>query len=161
MGAATALLAAADEPAISALVAASGFADFGLMIERQYRKLSHLPSCFLPGVLVLARRLTGVDLQRLRPVETARALVGRPVLVIHSEGDRYVPVADARAIAKACGGALWTTPTQRHIGRYGGGPQAYTERAQAYFGGHLAGISRPSAGAGNRSTPAPACAPSH
>ena len=137
MGASTALLAAADEPAIAALVADSAFADFAEMIERQFKRLSSLPGWFLPGALAVGRLLTGVDLRGVSPLASAAALVGRPVLVIHSEGDRFVPVADAQALAKATGADLWTTATQRHIGSYGGGPEAYTARVLAFFVQHL------------------------
>lgn len=137
MGASTALMAAADEPAIAALVADSAFADFALMIERQFRRRSGLPGFFLPGALALGRLLTGVDLRRVRPIAHARALSGRPVLVIHSEGDRMIPVDDARAIARASGAELWTTPTQHHIGSYGGAPAAYIDRVLAFFVRHL------------------------
>ena len=34
----------------------------------------------------------GGSLCLVRPLASAAALVGRPVLVIHSEGDRFVPV---------------------------------------------------------------------
>jgi dipeptidyl aminopeptidase/acylaminoacyl peptidase len=133
MGAATALLAAADEPAIAAVVADSPFADFGTMIERQFRKLSGLPALFLPGTLAIVRLLTGVDLQRVRPVEHAPALAGRAVLVVHSEGDRFIDVADARAIAAASGAELWTTPTHAHIGSYSAGPAGYAARVVKFF----------------------------
>ena len=53
MGAASALLAAADDTVIEAVVADSAFAHFGAMIEPQFRQLSGLPSFFVPGALVL------------------------------------------------------------------------------------------------------------
>ncbi len=137
MGASTALLAAADEPAIQALVADSPFADFAAMIERQFRRLSHLPGFFLPGALVMGRLMTGVDLCRVCPLASAATLGSRPMLVIHSEGDRFVPVDDARAIARASGAELWTTATQRHIGSYLGHPEAYAARVLAFFDQHL------------------------
>jgi len=137
MGASTALLAAADEPAILALVADSPFADFAAMIERQFRRLSHLPGFFLPGALAIGRLMTGVDLRSVCPLASAATLGSRPVLVIHSEGDRFVPVDDARAIARASGAELWTTATQRHIGSYGGHPEAYAARVLTFFDRHL------------------------
>jgi dipeptidyl aminopeptidase/acylaminoacyl peptidase len=137
MGASTALLAAAAEPAIAAVVADSPFADFAQMIERQFRRLSHLPGFFLPGALAAGRLLTGVDLRRVCPLASAAALAGRPVLVIHSTGDRFVPVADAHAIAAASGADLWTTATRCHIGSYGGAPAAYTARVLGFFNRHL------------------------
>lgn len=137
LGASTALMAAADEPAITALVADSPFADFAQMMERQFRKLSKLPRFFLPGALACGRLFTGTDLRRVCPLAHAGALRGRPMLVIHGEGDRFVPVADARVIARASGAELWTTDAQRHIGSYGAAPAAYTERVLAFFSQHL------------------------
>lgn len=139
MGAASALLAAAEEPGVAALVADSAFADFAVMIERQYGRLCRLPRCFLPGALAASRLLTGVDLSRVSPLRAATALRGRPVLVIHSEGDRFIPVADGRAIAAACGAGLWTTDTPSHIGTYRALPAQYTERVLAFFAQHLGG----------------------
>lgn len=137
MGAATALLAAAEEPAIRAVVADSAFADFQTMMQRQYRKLSGLPPCFLPGALLLSRLFTGVDVRQVRPLEQARRLQRRPVLVIHSEGDRFVPPADAHALAGVMGAECWTTDSPGHIGSYRAQPLAYTERVLGFFGRHL------------------------
>ncbi|MBI5719077.1 MAG: alpha/beta fold hydrolase [Burkholderiales bacterium] len=133
MGAASTLLAAADEPAIAAVVADSAFADFGQMIERQYRKLSGLPGFLLPGTLAIGRLLTGVALQRVRPLEAASRLGGRPCLLIHSAGDRFIPAADAKRLAAAAGAELWITESEGHIGSYRAEPAAYTERVLAFF----------------------------
>ena len=138
MGAASSLLAAADDLAIGAVVADSAFADFAQMIERQYRRLSRLPVFLLPGALALARALTGVRLDRMRPLAAATALAGRPVLVIHSEGDRFIPADDARALARQARAQLWITPSRGHVGSYRAGPEAYTERVLGFFGQHLA-----------------------
>jgi len=63
MGAATALLAAADEPVLKRARVDSPFADFGEMIERQYPQLSGgLPSWLLPGALLVGRWLSGTEL---------------------------------------------------------------------------------------------------
>lgn len=140
MGAASTLLAAADEPGIHAVVADSAFCDFGQMIERQYRKLSHLPGFVLPGALAIGRALTGVALQTVRPLEAAvrLGLASRPCLLIHSAGDRFIPPADAERLAAASGGELWITQSQGHIGSYRAQPAAYTERVLAFFAQHLA-----------------------
>jgi len=137
MGAASALLAAAEEEKVLAVVADSPFADFGRMIERQYPRVCRLPRLFLPGALLLARLFTGVDLRRVKPLRHAAALLGRPVLVIHSEGDRFVPVADGRDIAAACGARLWTTATSGHVGSYRGCPVQYTALVLESFERHL------------------------
>lgn len=138
MGAASTLLAAADEPAIEALVADSAFADFGQMIERQYRKLTRLPAWVLPGALAIGRALTGVQLRQVRPVDAARRLAGRPCLLIHSAGDRFIPSADSRRLASAAGADLWITNSLGHVGSYRAEPAAYTERVLGFFEQHLA-----------------------
>jgi dipeptidyl aminopeptidase/acylaminoacyl peptidase len=138
MGAASTLLAAADEPGIHAVVADSAFCDFGQMIERQYRKLTRLPMILLPGALAIGHALTGVALQTVRPLEAAARLVGRPCLLIHSAGDRFIPVADARRLAAAAQGELWITENEGHIGSYRAEPVAYTARVLGFFEQHLA-----------------------
>lgn len=140
MGAASTLLAAADEPGIRAVVADSAFCDFGQMIERQYRKLSHLPGFVLPGALAIGRALTGVALQTVRPLEAAARLgrASRPCLLIHSAGDRFIPPVDAERLAAASHGELWITQSQGHIGSYRAQPAAYTERVLGFFAQHLA-----------------------
>lgn len=140
MGAASTLLAAADEPGIHAVVADSAFCDFGQMIERQYRKLSHLPGFVLPGALAIGRALTGVALRTVRPLDAARrlGLASRPCLLIHSAGDRFVPAADACRLAEAAKGELWITDSPGHIGSYRAEPAAYTTRVLGFFEQHLA-----------------------
>ena len=138
MGAATALLAAADEPMLRALVVDSPFADFAEMIERQYRKLSGgLPSWLLPGALLIGRGLSGAELRRVCPLQAAATLRGRPVLVIHSRDDRFIPVQDAHRIAASCGGELWVTEGPGHLGSYRCAPKVYEDRVVAFFAQHL------------------------
>jgi pimeloyl-ACP methyl ester carboxylesterase len=137
MGATTSLRAAAAELAIGAVVADSPFADFGQMIERQYRKLVRLPRFVLPGALVIGRWLTGVSFADLRPVVEMPALRGRPVLVIHGEADPFVPVEHARAIAEITGAALWVTASTRHLGSYRDVPDLYRAVIGGFFREHL------------------------
>lgn len=138
MGGASTLLAAADEPAIAAIVADSAFADFGQMIQRQFRKLSRLPGCVLPAALLISRALTGIALQHVRPLDAAARLAGRPCLLIHSLGDRFVPAVDAERLAEAARAELWITESDRHIGSYSAAPEDYTQRVLGFFSRHLA-----------------------
>ncbi len=133
MGGASALLAAAIEPGIEAVVADSAFADLSRIFERQFRKLCRLPGCVLPGALFITRLLTGEDLRRVSPLAAVPALAGRAVMVIHSEGDRFVPPEDAQRLAQASGAECWTTATQGHIGSFRAEPGAYTERVTGFF----------------------------
>ncbi len=137
MGGTTAALAAAEEPAIGALVIDSAFASFEQMIERQYARQVALPALFLPGALAIGRLLIGVDVRRVQPLACMPQLRGRPVLVIHSQGDRFVPASDAHALAEACGGECWRTDNQGHTGSYRAVPLAYEVRVTTFFARHL------------------------
>ena len=139
MGAASALLAAADDTVIEALVADSAFAHFGAMIERQFRHLSGLPSFFVPGALALGWCLTGQRLADVSPLAAAASLIGRPLLVVHSQGDRFVSVDDAVAIAGAAAAECWITDSEGHIGSFLSAPAVYTERIVSFFAQHLGG----------------------
>ena len=137
MGAASALLAAADDAVVEALVADSSFAHFGTVIERQFRHLSGLPSFVLPGALALGRCLTGQRLAEVSPLAAAASLIGRPLLVVHSQGDRFVSVDDALAIAGAAAAECWITDSEGHIGSFAAAPALYAERVVSFFAQHL------------------------
>lgn len=139
MGAASALLAAADDAVVEAVVADSAFAHFGTMIERQFRHLSGLPSFFVPGALALGRCLTGQRLAEVSPLAAAARLIGRPLLVVHSQGDRFVSVDDAVAIAGAAAAECWITDSDGHIGSFAAAPALYAERVVSFFSQHLCG----------------------
>ena len=138
MGAASALLAAADDTVVEAVVADSAFAHFGAMIERQFRQLSGLPSFFVPGALALGWCLTGQRLADVSPLAAAASLIGRPLLVVHSQGDRFVSVDDAVAIAGAAAAECWITDSEGHIGSFAAAPGLYAERVVTFFAQHLA-----------------------
>lgn len=137
MGAASALLAAADDNVIEALVADSAFAHFGVMIKRQFGHLSGLPAFFVPGALALGWCLTGRRLASVSPLLAAANLIGRPLLVVHSQGDPFVSVDDAVAIAGAAAAECWITDTSSHIGSFAAAPALYAERVVSFFAQHL------------------------
>ena len=139
LGASTALRAAAAEPAVGGVVADTPFADFGAMMRTQFRRLTGLPLWFLPGALVIGRLLSGVQAAAVRPVDDMPALRGRPVLVIHSLLDSFIPVAHGRMIARASGGRLWLTRAPRHIGSYAAMQHTYTAVVSDFFCLHLLG----------------------
>jgi len=133
MGAVATLKAAALEPAIEAVVADSAFADLGEILQHNYRRLTHLPGAMFPAAALAARWFTGVDLRRFRPLDLASALASRPVLLIHSEGDRLVPCEHAHCLARAIGAPLWTTPSKGHLSSYRSDPAAYALLLHRFF----------------------------
>jgi uncharacterized protein len=158
MGGVAALQAAARDEAIGAVAADSPYADFGAMIDRRFTKISRLPRWFLPGALALAWLLTGVHLRRVRPIDDAGRLRGRPLLIVHGRHDPFVPVADARALAAASDATLWLTDSAHHLGSYRDAPETYGLRMAEFFGDSLqpqsAHRAEPAVAAVDRAAPA-------
>ena len=99
MGAATALKAAAVDPRIVALILEAPYRDLKDAVAAVLRRLK-IPGAFAPLILIRARFLAGVALDRPRPIDLAPT-VRAPVLILHGSEDRIVPVADARALSGA------------------------------------------------------------
>ncbi len=133
MGGACALAAAAQELAVGALVTDSAFADFDDMMHRKFRKLTGLPNLFLPGALLVGRLVLRENLRLNKPVRDAVHMVGRPVLVIHSDSDQFVPLDHAQAIAIASAAQLWVTKGPHHMASFRQDPTLYCGRVSAFF----------------------------
>lgn len=134
MGAATALLYAATDPRVRAVVADSAYAALGDVLDDQIPKASGLPTFFTPGVIVMSRPLIGIDAHSIRPIESVRQLGTRrtPLLVIHGDADQTVPFRHglqlADAYRAASGGAAADTyfvPGAAHVGSYEVNPGLY------------------------------------
>ncbi len=139
LGAATLLLAAAQEPAIQAVVSDSAYADIIPVLERVIPQMSGLPSAFTPGVLTAARVMYGVNYYAVRPVDVVARLAPRPVLFIHGSADTYIPPSNMTELANAAQrgqGArvqTWLVPGAQHAKAYKVAGQAYVDRVVAFF----------------------------
>jgi uncharacterized protein len=153
MGGASAIAAAAAEPALGALVTDSAFADLHALLQLRYQRLTRLPRWSLRGALLASRMLTGVSLTARPPQATIAALRGRPVLVIHAAGDPFVPVTHAETLAHASNGTLWITPGTYHLGSASALGDAYIERVTGFFATELRRASPQSERRASHATP--------
>jgi alpha-beta hydrolase superfamily lysophospholipase len=132
IGASAALLAAAEEPAVQAVVADSPRVEAHADAERLV-----VPPPVLAFVRWLGRALSGVDLGRRPVLGSLPALRDRAVLIIHGQGDRVVAPAVAQQLAKACGARLWLTASQSHAGTLHEALPLYITRVVDFFSQHL------------------------
>ncbi len=150
MGAAVALMVCSAPGNAAAVVADSAFADLWLMIKRAQSGVGKALIVANPGMGAMARMLFGVDINEVSPARSL-AMSESPVLIIHGEEDRVVPVDHARLLAKAAGsmsgeieesdGKLWIVPGAGHLEAYRTAPREYVGRVTAFFDSHLtAGI---------------------
>jgi competence protein ComEC len=99
MGAATALKAAASDPRIAALILEAPYLDLASAVAAVLRRM-RIPGGLAPLVLLRARILAGVPLDRPRPADLAPR-VHAPTLILHGSDDPIAPIAGARALAAA------------------------------------------------------------
>ena len=138
LGAAAAIGAAAEEPAIGVLVLDSGFADINTLIGEQWEKASGLPRPFLYSALLMARLMTGVDLTQAQPARDLAQFAPKPILLIHCAADDYVPPANLESLHAAAPTAqTWVIRGANclHSEGFNADPAAYGARIQDFFAG--------------------------
>lgn len=142
MGAATALLSAAEEPGIRAVVADSPYAVASELLAQETARSTPFPQwltpAFIPAVKLLADWRYGIDIDALAP-ERAVARLGYPALVIHGDGDTRIPVSHGARVAEAGppGTELWRVPGVKHVEAFEASPAEYVERVAQYLGARL------------------------
>ncbi|MGY4829948.1 alpha/beta hydrolase [Sphaerotilaceae bacterium SBD11-9] len=131
MGASAALLAAAEEPAVCAVVADSPRGAAHDAVQ------STEGGVMLPLARWMGRLLSGVDIGQRPLLGSLSALHNRAVLIVQGRGDRVVTPAAAQALAKACGARLWLTASQTHAGTLHEALPLYITRVVDFFSQHL------------------------
>jgi fermentation-respiration switch protein FrsA (DUF1100 family) len=136
MGGAVALLGAAGEPAVRAIVTDCAFCRQEELIRAEWRRRLRLPST--PAVELAERLLQRLHGFRFRDVD-ALAVVGRiaprPLLLIHAEDDAIVPVGDVHRLYAAAGEGkdLWLIPDVAHCCGYFADRAGYCARVVDFF----------------------------
>lgn len=139
MGAAASMLAAADDPAIGALMEDCGYATIKPIIEHEWSSASGLPGIFLPSTILMSQVLYGIDLGAARPVDQIGRMAGRQVLIIHGTSDTLVPPENATELAAALPTAhVWLVAGAAHARSYNHDPEAYQQRVTTFFRNALA-----------------------
>jgi fermentation-respiration switch protein FrsA (DUF1100 family) len=136
MGAATALMGAAEEPDIDCVVADSSFADMEGIMEGEFTERSRFPGFFITPVLFMVKIMYGVDFSAVKPVESVPEIAPRPILFIHGEKDDFVPLDHTYRLYAASQNPddiLWIVPGAEHVKGYITRPTEYIEKITAFF----------------------------
>jgi len=139
MGGSALILAAAHEPAISAIVSDSTAADYTPILEREIPNGAHLPPLFTPGTLMAAYAIYGINFYAVRPVDVVSHLAPRPIFFIHGSADTFVPPSNMGELAAAARAApnahvqTWIVPGANHAQSYNTQPQEYVSRIVAFY----------------------------
>ncbi len=136
MGAATAIMGAAEETDIDCVVADSSFADMAGIMEREFTERTNFPGFFLRPVMFMVKIMYGVDFAAVKPVENVPEIAPRPILFIHGEEDDFTPLDHAYRLYEASQNPddmLWIVPGADHVKAYMTSPTEYIDKVTAFF----------------------------
>ncbi len=133
MGAASVLLAAAQDPEVKAVIADCPYADFGRIMRREWTKRTHMPSLVMPSAQLVGRLWLGHDVLSVRPIDRVDQIKAQ-VLFIHAANDTLIPPSDSQEMnAKLPGSALWIQPGAQHAAGFDANPTEYVTHVADFF----------------------------
>jgi len=141
-GAGIAIMAAAMEPGIAAVIADSTFSSVEAKAAREVALRTPFPEwavpVFKPAARVFADLLYDIDLGSLSPEHDVAGLA-YPVLVIHGQDDSRTPLSQGRRVYEAAprGSELWAPAGVEHTQAFADFPDEYLRRATAYLAARL------------------------
>lgn len=136
MGAATALMGTAGEPAIDCVVADSSYADMAGIMEKQFTERTGAPGFLMKPVLFMINIMYGVDFTAVKPVESVPEIAPRPILFIHGEEDDLIPLDHAHRLYEASQNpddTLWIVPGTGHVKAFTTSQTDYINKITAFF----------------------------
>ncbi len=142
MGAAASILAAAECPPITCVVADSPFARLDTPVRMAVRARGY-PRPLVPAIarsigLVAGWRLGTIG-GWLDPIDVVDRLTPRPLFLIHGQADDLIPVEETHALWRRAGEPkeMWILPEVGHARAAEVEPRAYAEKVARFFREHL------------------------
>lgn len=139
LGAGVALLVAAQEPRIPAVVSDSGFLDYMMDLQKLDIGPFRLPAWFTYMVALAGRLLFHADFSNVRPAQVVEQL-DQPIFFIHGEDDPVISVEETLELHKISDNPddrIWIMPRAEHVNVYRKMPEAYVERVSRFFQRHI------------------------
>jgi len=142
LGAGDALIAAAKDDRIQAVIADSSWADERVQLARMGSvPLGPLSIPVLPYEAALVDALVGGRLEDARPIDVVDRIAPRSLLLIHSmdDGNTTTPFADAEQLFNRARQPkeFWQLPTGGHVGAFHYYADEYKARVIAFLGAAL------------------------
>ncbi len=139
LGAGVALLVAAQEPRIPAIVSDSGFLDY--MMDLQFFRFGpfHFPYWFARLIAFVGSIFFNADFSKVRPVEVIEQ-IQQPVFFIHGEDDPVVSAEESKELYNLSvnpENRIWIVPDTEHVNIYRKMSTAYANRVTQFFQKHI------------------------
>jgi len=142
MGAAVALMVAAQCRRLQAVVADSSFASLEWVIDQARWGLRLVPQVLFKSISIrVGQRLAGVRPSDVRPVDAVGQIAPRPVLFIHGLRDCLVSHRQSQHLYSAASGPkeLWLVEESGHCMARFARPAEYLDRVDHFFRSAFAG----------------------
>ncbi|MFC2021323.1 alpha/beta hydrolase [Chloroflexota bacterium] len=139
LGAGVAILVAAQEPRIPAVVSDSGFLDYMMDLQLLSVGPFRLSSWFAIFVALAGRIFFNADFSRVRPIEVVEQ-VDQPIFFIHGEDDPVISAEETRElhdISDNRADRIWIVPRAEHVNVYRKMPKEYADRVSRFFQRHM------------------------
>lgn len=136
MGAATVIMAGAREPRALAVVAEAPYKNVQSIVGRPFRTIMHLPAFpFAPLAIKIAGRREQLPMQTISPLNDAKAIAPRPLMLIGDLEDQLLDYHDAIDIYTHAGpqAELWLVPGARHGWAAQVDPEGYAARVNGFL----------------------------
>lgn len=136
MGGAVAIMAAARDPRVSAVIADSAYANLSDAANKWWEAgFGRVIGKLCRPVKYLAMLLTRTSLSQAQPVREIGKIAPRPVLLIHGDRDHLVPVEHAYALYQAAGEprTLWIANGSGHVQARVDQPENYYAQIAAFI----------------------------
>jgi uncharacterized protein len=136
MGGAVAIMTAATDERVKAVVCDSAFASQSRLVAYHLRQYV---GPFAPAIFRLAKGALHYDIHEVEPGEDAGKIFPRAVMFVHGELDTVTDPEDSIAMYKAAGEPkeLWIVEGAGHVDAYFQNREEYSKRVAAFFEKHL------------------------
>jgi pimeloyl-ACP methyl ester carboxylesterase len=128
MGGAATWLATAEDPQIDGIVTEGAYGRFDLATKRFFDCKVAGGSVMLAPVVTIAKWMSGIDPEEVRPVDAAAKWRGKPALVIQGGADVLITPDQGKSLADAAGCEEWIVPGAEHAHCYETDSHGYIER---------------------------------
>ena len=147
MGAAVAIMTAAQEPSIKAVVADCPYASLDDAVRQHFVGFGTLGALLFPPTRWFGERMIGHSVADVSPLSVVARIAPRPLLLIHGTADDTIPPRDSQLLYDAAGQPkqLWLVPGAAHVGAHRVRPGEYERRVSRFFADALM-LSREDAG---------------
>ncbi|OPZ89975.1 MAG: Alpha/beta hydrolase family protein [Firmicutes bacterium ADurb.Bin419] len=136
MGASVSIVAAAQSEDVDAVIADSPFADMEEYLDDSLSAWSKLPSFpFNKTTFISMKVLLGINPKEFSPRDVIAKIAPRPVFLIHSKDDAFIPVENSHQLLKLAGSnaTLWETEGVNHVESYSKLTDQYLKRVNEFL----------------------------